>query len=507
MPLRRNLMLTALGVSPLVALWCYQVLLNPRPFYVHYFDPETIYFHGGTLMLNGLQPTNVDNPGMPVYLLTAAVQKVFSFGPLDYEPFRIWAYLLVIGLYGLGMYLLARMLPLDLPVGFGFGLMLVYFIASESLEYMTVWSPDALVFPFGVALLSSLFWLSEDRNSDRRVFLAGAVLGTCVSLKFTFMSFLLACLASIVLCSPLPVSRRVRQAVVAFIGSVFGFLLFTLPSISKVDHMFSRLWRFTTHEGSYGSGGFKVLSVDTFMKNAYQVLMSSKAWILVLLIVVSLAIYTTITKSRSSDTGLALEAFLPFLFMLALVIQFVAVFRIDNANTHYLLPGAIAVVGLALSSLRRFCLSKQRMMGTGVAILAAVLFAKHAFLVAGAHDRRIVEQQELREGIMASLQLVDPQYREHTVIYGWRMPTPSFALRAMAGGESLRQISAAFPREGHWTQWSKGVVLPAGQGRWEFAVVRNDELARFPVVTYQVMARTKGYVILKNTNGDGGRTS
>lgn len=60
MPLARSRNWTAaLALLPVVGLWVWKVFLRPRPFWVHYFDPDTSYFYEGLRILSGSSPLNI----------------------------------------------------------------------------------------------------------------------------------------------------------------------------------------------------------------------------------------------------------------------------------------------------------------------------------------------------------------------------------------------------------------------------------------------------------------
>ena len=60
-----------------------KLLLRPRPFWVHYYDPEVIYFIQGLHLLRGEVPTNIDHPGTPLQLLSALLGAITGPSLLD----------------------------------------------------------------------------------------------------------------------------------------------------------------------------------------------------------------------------------------------------------------------------------------------------------------------------------------------------------------------------------------------------------------------------------------
>ena len=74
---------------PLLADSIYRVVIHPRPFWMHFYDPETIYFYQSLRLLGGHAPLNVDHPGTPVQLLGAVIALFTGRSPLQFDAFRL----------------------------------------------------------------------------------------------------------------------------------------------------------------------------------------------------------------------------------------------------------------------------------------------------------------------------------------------------------------------------------------------------------------------------------
>src|SRR5687768_16092781 len=71
----------AIACAPIVVVWVATVLVHPRPFWVHFYDPELAYLGSGLRLLAGEAPHHVDHPGAPVQLLSALILLATGKGP------------------------------------------------------------------------------------------------------------------------------------------------------------------------------------------------------------------------------------------------------------------------------------------------------------------------------------------------------------------------------------------------------------------------------------------
>ena len=110
-----TILILFLALAPITGEWIYKVFINPRPFWVFYYDPETIYFYSGLELLNGQIPNNVDNPGTPVQLISAGLLTLIGRNPMNFDCFRVSAYVFSQILMILTCWVLLKTLLLRLP--------------------------------------------------------------------------------------------------------------------------------------------------------------------------------------------------------------------------------------------------------------------------------------------------------------------------------------------------------------------------------------------------------
>jgi hypothetical protein len=245
-----------------------------------------------------------------------------------------------------------------------------------------------------------------------------------------------------------------------------GFVAGTLPVVSAYGSMFRRLLYLSGHGHS---------------EQTWPVLLStSMAWQAFLAVTVLLAAWNFRRKQ------------LPWVVFAAALLGFGLLATARNPTFRYLLPSAfVAVALLALvSASDRLTRSAQ------IAFLAitAVLLGKAFVNDVSAHRARIADGWAWRTAIES----VVP--RDAIVIYGWRSPVPSFALRVMSSDpQDRRDISGRYPREGHLDPWIGEVVLPTGVRRWDYLVVQDDDLKRFPTESYEIVTHVREYAVARST--------
>ncbi len=143
-----------LAVLPVTIDWIAKVVVWPRPFWVQFYDPETIYFYGGLDLLRGRAPLNLDNPGVPLHVLSAAIASITGATPRRYTQFLLIAHVLGFVLTIAAIILLVRVVLSDAPPILRVAGAWTYFIAPQALERLDIWSPEILYFPLGAAILA-----------------------------------------------------------------------------------------------------------------------------------------------------------------------------------------------------------------------------------------------------------------------------------------------------------------------------------------------------------------
>jgi hypothetical protein len=284
------------------------------------------------------------------------------------------------------------------------------------------------------------------------------LVGLGVATKFTWLIWAPALVLAMLS------AGRLFHASLASGGVAAGFVLGTIPVASAYGLMFRRLL---------------FLSGAGHREQTWPVLLAtSRGWQLLLAAMVVLAAWH-FRRARLpwAVFGVALFAF-----------GLLAITR--NPAFRYLLPTAFAPVALLAFVSTSAKLTKP----VQVAVLAitAVLLARTFVNDVRAHRGKIEDEQALRREIEAAVP------RDATVIYGWRLPIPSFALRVMASDpRDLQEISRRYPREGHFDRWNGVMVLPTGAQRWDYLVVLDRDLRRIPADRYEIVTHVRGFAVAR----------
>ena len=134
---------------PILSAWAHKQLLHPRPFWIQYYDPETIYYHGGRDLLNHRVPNNLDNPGVPVHMLSAALLSLSGTAPSSYEVFLSLAHVLSLVATLGALAVLMRHLMCGLSPALQIAGLWAFFCCPQAFEYLDVWSPEERFYSFG----------------------------------------------------------------------------------------------------------------------------------------------------------------------------------------------------------------------------------------------------------------------------------------------------------------------------------------------------------------------
>ena len=438
-----------LACLPAVVSWVVKVIVHPRPFWVQFYDPETIYFYEGLRLTRGQVPLNVDNPGTPLQVLSAAIAIVTGRTPAAYERFLLVGH--TVGL----LVTVAAILVLLRTVFRGVAPLLAVtgiwalFIAPQMLERIDIWGPEILFLPFGALALAAGWRWSEERT-DRALFLFGMAAGLCVAVKFVFASWAIALVA---------VSWRRPHVAVG--GLAAGFILGTFPVAPRYLDLLPRLIALSHNRGEQRWG---------------DLLPMQKAWMVWVLVVLLLAAW------RARDRRV-----LAVFAGLAIVLSYVQAF--GAPSFRYLLPTALCVALLFALAVQRPLPAGARI---GIAALGAILLLKAFASDLRAHRARIQDGAATRAAIMRAIRPGE------VVLFGWRTPIPSFALRVTAADpRDLHVISEMYPLEGHFDPWRKEVVLPDGAAQWDALVLLESDRQDFPELRARLRTRVGGFLILE----------
>lgn len=429
----RRLRFAALFVAscaPVLIDWTAKVLVWPRPFWVYYYDPEAIYFYGGLSLLRGRLPANVDNPGLPLDMLSALLAAITGPTPLRYAAFLAVAHTLGVVLTLAAIALLLSTLFRDAPAMLAVAGTWTFFLAPQAFERVDIWSPEILYFPLGAAIVSALW--------TRHVGASAFTGGVAVATKWVFLPSIPAIVIAAFALS------GAGAAMIAAAAAAIGFFGGVLPAILSLPSLLH-------------------LVVNPNDQSWLLLFTTSRAWVVWCLAVFAGAALTYDRRNRA------------FVLFAAVLIGLTFLGASRNPSFRYLLPAAIGVVVLFATMA-----SARPRAGVQAAflVIAALLMTKTIRDDVASHRSRVTRGESVRAAIASALP------PDAVVLYGWRAPVASFALRIMAHDvRDLDAIGRAYPREGAFNSWTGAISLPRGVTRFDYLVMTPEDLRRFPAST------------------------
>lgn len=453
----------AIALLPVVAEWIWKTVIHPQPWWVHYYDPETSFFYEGLRIASGHSPVNIDNPATPLQLVSAAISLVTGPSPLSFPRFIVIAHVFGLLLTIAGVFLLAHTLLRDVPPLLAVTAIWTWFMAPQALEYQLVWCGEMFFFGFGAAALAGVASSLVNPADTRRDALAGAAIGVLIAVKFVFVAWIGALCVAYLFARVRPVFR----SLVATASAAVAFFITTAVAWPRYPAMARWLVRLATNSGYYGNGRRELPSLSQVVSSYVHVVVTSKAWMVWLAIVVVCAAATWLRGPRNVR---------PVIVFAAAASGAVLVMAVRSPQFRYLFP--IALCALLIVAVSAPVLRERRVASSVLGVLAALLLAKAISGDMRDHRSRIESLVPLHDEVAAAVARVAPN---GVVIYGWRFPTPSFGLRINATNDAqLAEIETRYPRQGHYNDWVHRVVLPAGADHWDALVIDRAMLPEFP---------------------------
>lgn len=478
---RLDALCLATALLPVLASATWKAFLRPRPFWAFFYDPESFYFHDGLRLLAGRMPLDVTHPGTPVQALSALLSLTTgatAATPEAFDRFRAAAYCAAWGLQVLGAVALLRTVLARVPVPLRIAALATYFVAARSLAYETVWSPEILYFPAGALALAALWWALQRDFDFRSSVGAGATVGLACAVKFLFLPWLFAA-ALTAFVSGGRRTGRVRAATGTLLGAALAFLAATSPAAGRWPDMLSWVARLASRSGQYGDSPRALPSFSTLLGNLWTLLAAAKGWYLWLLLAAAGA-WLAIRHTGDADLGRDEERrrlrALAFFAATAIALGHLLVLR--GPSAHYLLPAAMAGVGLVAVAAHAPELRRHTWLRWAGLLLVAALLGKHVEGDVRTHLARNEMAEHARTAITTAVARHAPSTRSPVVVYGYSTPMPSLALRYFATDPRLlRRVELLFPGEGHLGPKDR-LVLPTGTRDWDVMVLAARDRQR-----------------------------
>jgi hypothetical protein len=490
--------LTATGVAavafvPIVADWAYKVFRSPRPYWIHYYDPEVAYYVGGMRLLEGRLPTNIEHPGTPLHMLTAALLWAGGRRELfDIEWFRPVAYAMALALSLLAAVLLAATVFGQLPPLLRVVALWSYFSTAGALQWNAIWGPEILFLPAGALVLVAATITFAD-PTPRWGIVLGAAFGLCLALKLTFLAWLPALVLAAC------VSARPWGRLARFLGALATG---TMLSLALCTFVIRARWRAVAvwlagvflRSGQYGTGEVAWPAPHEVLANFQALIGSSKGlhlWWTLCVLLLAVRFYRGEAGGRRPG-----HAALMVLSVVGIAGSYVSAGR--SAELRYLLPSGLMGMLLFTLSIDGWSPARGRVLQLAALTAMGALLGRSMGVDLAAHTLRVADGRSLGASVRAAVaHEAAPLGHPPVVVYGWRLPEPSFALRIESTEpDELAAISRRFPLSGHYIPWTRVISLPAGKSSWDLLVVSPEDLAHWPEPIGEVRARLNGYVVV-----------
>ena len=447
----RELLFAAVASLPLLADWSYKIFVLRRAFWMHYFDDEANYFVESLHIAFGQRLAFVDHPGTPVIVLGSVIAAFTGRTTLEIQRFLMAGY--VVGLIATvaAIIFLRRTLFRGRSEWLWVAAAWTFLLAPSALEYDTVWSPELWSFPVAAIAIVAVVRVRDDLRS---VALAGAAVGFCVAIKFTFAAWVAALLLMLVF-----ERRGIARAAVAAVSAATAFVVGTLPIADQYGRMLAWVRDLATHRDAFGSGPVAPPQLSaTFAKFAGLGWLGIFFWVWLAIIAVMLI------RRRIALRGAALFG------VAAITASLVFALRAPGADFHYLLPVPIAAIAFVP------LLDERAVMRLMPLLAVLMLLATARDLVA--YRRLVREETRMRQDLD---DMIARKVPNGVVLFTWRAPEPSFAVGALTiEPRFIDPIARRYPRQGHWVAWQGKPWIPPGAKTWDAVFLNERFLAEFP---------------------------
>jgi hypothetical protein len=493
-----------LAFLPIGTCLAYKAFVAPRPFWIHYYDPEMAYYHGSRQLLTGEVPVELAHPGTPLYILGAGLLVATGQEPSGVPTFLWVGYTVAFALSALAGLRLLRHVLGDLPVLLQVSALWTYFICPQSLEYLTVWSPEILFFALGAVTLTSLWDLGDRGGSARQCLVAGALIGVCCGLKLVFLAWAAAYIGALLL-APFDATRsRIPAAAAGALGVACGFVAATAIVLPGYPRIFTLLLGLATHSGDYATGPAGPPGIGLFVRNWADEFWTAKGWSLWLVALVGLMLVSVVQPKSGAGGERRGRRFIAAFLLLACAGTYLLSGR--QAGLRYLLPaGVCGVLAFRLSMEPLLTLARSRLVSLCVCTVAAVLLGKHIGQDLTSHHNRIAEGSCFRQRVQMAVRRAS-SHRDAVVLFSYRLPMPSFALRGSApDARFLGEVEGIYPEEGSYSVFSRQLFPPAGRPVWEVLVLDEAYVDAFPLPLARAVDRVGNYLVFRNVAASSNR--
>lgn len=468
-----SLIITAIGLLPLVIYWITIEWVVSPPFWQFFHHWELTMYYTSVDLADGLPVHIASNPGTPVQLLGYLIVKLIGTEPQNYPEFLRWAHSLTLVLCLASGLLIQRIVSQGKNQGLSLACIWFYFSSVTALTYLNVWAAETLYLPMALLFIYSFIRMLE---TSRRLWVlaAGLALGGLISLKFNFIAWLPA-FYIVILTNPRPYSELCRSLFMSTLGLVTAFLAITAPVRDQYEYMISLLFGWTFTDGISGPGTQAAITPRNVGENWFQFMTEFWPW---LIIIVGALLLMLLYYRKSDARRLPPPVNKAILFFaVATLASLATVSRFYAAR--YMLP--VGLAGLLLLVVIVRTLPKR--LSTRFQITASAL--AFAMLVVAIHSaiqstaRHVQDIKSVHAGLQDKLDQLTAEMstKQPLIIYGWPIPHPVAAMRHQPYYEQhQRALDELYPNTGTHVPWRDYVRVPPDSGEWRLAVIPMSQV-------------------------------
>lgn len=414
-------------------------------------DPAYAYLFNGLLLIDGQGPWQVDHPGTPLQLLTAAVilfaRGLFfiaghSLSPdivddalANPEPYLYVVSCVLMLLNAGALYYLGLRVRRATD-----SFMLACLCQASGLAFAMVTPKAAYVSPEALLIFATLCLLGQlaplafaaggtsaakgndadhGHCSERWT---GVICGLGLAAKVTFLPlFGLALLI-----------RPARKLLTCAGYAVVTLLVLLSPTIKNQERFFNWIWGIASHSGRHGTGESRVIPVSDLIQNFGILLKWFPAFYAVMGALLGYLLVATLRDSAGRNTSHAAPSLrFPLVVLLAVLVQTLLVLK--HPGAHYMVPILpLAFAGLAWLLFRvdfdlRQCDPSFGLRWRHLTLGIALVFGLYSVAPTIRQIDRIREQRAAQNSALAVIDREMQRYPDALVICAFRCTMPKYA--------------------------------------------------------------------------------
>jgi len=313
-------------------------------------DPEYVYLLNASNMAHFKEVGHIDHPGTTVQLLGAITLRAVHFFQFSRETdlqtdvllrpeyYLNWINAVLVGLNVLIFFIIGLVAyRLSRNVWIGLWLQLAPFFSITLLKSgLTRVSPEPLLFFASLVLVLLLVkYLYTGSLSNRDIIFFSLVMGFGIATKVTFLPLIMV---------PVIIFPGIKKKLLVIFGSIFSFIIFTLPIIRMYDEFFGWIFKLLSHKKGYGTGERGLISLGVYLKNIKKLLITNPFFFYILLASIILAVVVfIIPKLRAAKNNKKIKLMVSLIFAQVLGILMVG----KHLSSHYLVP-VLSLSGITL---------------------------------------------------------------------------------------------------------------------------------------------------------------